>query len=73
MYKVLYNLALVMWGVLFAGCAYCAGLLWLLTDGIPSTLWGVAGLCWLGLLIWYVLDCMPKKRNKKAARRAGTR
>lgn len=73
MYRALYNMALVMWAALFAGCAYCAALMWLLTEGLMSTLWGAAGLFWMGMLIWYLIDCIPKKRKRKAAKRAGTR
>ena len=75
-YDVLYNLALVMWGLLFAGCAYCAALMYLMTSGIMSTLWGIVCVFWLGLLGWYVIDCVlfsKRRKRKKAARRAGTR
>lgn len=76
MNKVLYNAAVLMWGLLFAGCAYCAALMYLMTSGICSTLWGVVCVFWLGLLGWYVIDCVlfsKRRKNKKAARRAGTR
>ena len=76
MYKVLYNAALLMWGLLFAGCAYCAALMYLMTSGLMSILWGIACVFWLGLLGWYVIDCVlfsKRRKTKKAARRAGTR
>lgn len=76
-YDVLYNLALVMWGLLFAGCAYCAALMYLMTSGLMSTLWGLACIFWLAMLVWYVIDCVlfssKRRKRKKAARRAGTR
>lgn len=77
LYKILYNIALVMWGLLFAGCAYCAALMYLMTSGLMSILWGIACVFWLGLLGWYVIDCVlfssKRRKRKKAARRAGTR
>lgn len=78
MYKVLYNMALIMWTLLFAGCAYCAALMYLLTSGVTATLWGVACLIWLGLLVAYLVDCVVSHKRKmhkkrKAAKRAGTR
>lgn len=72
MYKVFYNAALLMWGLLFAGCAYCAALMYLMTAGIMSMLWGIACVFWLGLLGWYVIDCVifskRRKRRKTSCR-----
>lgn len=74
-YDVLYNLALWMWGLLFAGCAYCSALLYIMTVGVMSILWGVACLFWLFMLGWYVIDCLlfSKRKTKRAAKRARTR
>ena len=68
MYKVLYNAALLMWGLLFAGCAYCAALMYLMTGGIMSMLWGVACIFWLAMLVWYVGDCFFGRRKNKRLR-----
>lgn len=72
-YDVLYNLALVMWALLFAGCAYCAALMYLMTSGICSTLWGVACVFWLAMLMWYVGDCFFGRRKHKRRRRVEKR
>lgn len=76
MYKVFYNAALLMWGLLFAGCAYCAALMYLMTAGIMSMLWGVACVFWLGLLGWYVIDCVlfsKRRKRRKTSRRVEKR
>lgn len=76
MYKVLYNAALLMWGLLFAGCAYCAALMYLMTSGVCSTLWGFASVFWLGLLGWYVIDCVlfsKRRKSRKTFRRVEKR
>lgn len=75
-YDVLYNLALVMWALLFAGCAYCAALMYLMTSGVCSTLWGIACVFWLGLLGWYVIDCVlfsKRSKRRKTSRRVEKR
>ena len=73
MYKILYNAALLMWGLLFAGCAYCAALMHLMTGGIMSVLWGVACIFWLAMLVWYVGDCWHGRYKHKRRRRVEKR
>lgn len=72
-YDVLYNLALVMWALLFAGCAYCAALMYLMTSGICSTLWGLACIFWLAMLVWYVGDCWRGRYKHKRRHRVEKR
>ena len=69
MYKVLYNVTLVLVGSLLAGCAYCAFLLYMLTSGLMSTCWAVAAVVWFGLFVYWVIDCLPKRRRKKRGAR----
>lgn len=78
MYRVIYNLTLLMIGLIFAGCAYCAFLMYMLTEGMLATGWAVCGIIWVGLTIYWIIDCLPKRRRrsrryKKAAQRRRTR
>ena len=76
-YNVLYNLAVVMFGVLFAGMAYGSAVLMFFTDGPLRALFSFTMVCSVLLFIAYIIDCIPQRKKRrgkrKAAHRAGTR